>query len=155
MCGPQACSVHVKISADAETWATDPAGTPSGPVTLGTVAETSDGLFLQGTPVITFLNGGGASSGTLYLSGRTEAAASGTVPPNQNVILTNYLDGTGPWSWVPAPAIPTTGAPSACNTNYSPYLLRSANNTQLLYTVAAAAGPYNCEEITAPVTITP
>jgi len=134
MCGPQACSVHVKISADAETWA---------------------GLFLQGTPVITFLNGGGASSGTLYLSGRTEAAASGTVPPNQNVILTNYLDGTGPWSWVPAPAIPTTGAPSACNTNYSPYLLRSANNTQLLYTVAAAAGPYNCEEITAPVTITP
>jgi len=153
MCGPQACSVHVKISPDGTTWASDPAGTPSGPVTLGTVAETSDGLFLQGTPVITSVNNGGPVSSTLYLSGRYEASVSGTVPPHQNIILTNRNGGTGPWSWIPAPAIPTAGAPSACNTNYSPELLRSPDNSQLLYTVAAAAGPYNCEEITARVTI--
>jgi hypothetical protein len=154
MCGPQGCSVHVKISPDGTTWASDPAGTPSGPVTLGTVAETSDGLFLQGTPVITFVNNGGPVGGTLYLSGRTEASVSGTVPPNQNIILANTNGGTGPWSWIPAPAIPTAGAPAACNTNYSPYLLRSADSSQLLYSVAAAAGPYNCEEITTPFTIT-
>ncbi len=153
MCGPQACSVHVKMSPDGTTWASDPAGTPSGPVTLGTVAQTSDGLFLQGTPVITSVNNGGPVGSTLYLSGRFEASASGTVPPNQNIILTNTEGGTGPWSWTPAPAVPTAGAPAACNTKYSPYLLRSADNSQLLYTVAAAAGPYNCEEITARVTI--
>ena len=83
---------------------------------------------------------------------------SGSVPANQTVIFSNAASLTGPsglWSWIPAPAIPTAGAPATCNTNYSPDLLVSSNGTALLYTPAAAAGPYNCEEITASAPIAP
>jgi hypothetical protein len=153
MCGPQACNVHTKTSADGDNWG-------SGPADLGTLAETGDGLVLQGTPVITWVFNGGPAGGTLYLSGRQEASVSGSVPQNQPLILTNTNGGNGPWSWIPAPAIPTAGAASGCNTNYSPDLLVSADPTApyytaLHYTVAAAAGPRNCEEITASVPIAP
>jgi hypothetical protein len=150
MCGPQNCSVHVKTSATGDFWG-------SGPTDLGTVAETGDGLFLQGTPVITWVETGGVD-GTLFLSGKMEASTSGSVPQNQTVILANAngADGpVGPWSWIPAPPIPTTGGnPAVCGTpNYSPDLMVSANGTSLLYSTAAVTGPRGCEEITASVPI--
>jgi hypothetical protein len=145
MCGPQNCAVHVKTSADGDNWG-------SGPSDLGTVPQTSDGLFLQGTPVITWVETGGVD-GSLFLTGRYEASTSGTVPQNQNLILTNANSTTGPsgpWSWIPTPAIPTAGAnPTVCGTpNYSPDLMESVNNTALLYTTAAVTGSHGCEEIT-------
>jgi hypothetical protein len=150
MCGPQNCSVHIKTSTTADFWG-------SGPTDLGTVAETSDGLFLQGTPVITWVETGGVD-GTLFLSGRMEASTTGSVPQNQTVILANDNgpDGPdGPWSWLPAPPIPTTGGdPAVCGTpNYSPDLMVSHNGTSLLYTTAAVTGSRGCEEITASVPI--
>jgi hypothetical protein len=149
MCGPQACNVHTKTSSDGDAWG-------SGPADLGALAQTSDGLVLQGTPVITWAANGGPAGGTLYLSGRTENTVSGTVPQNQTIILSNRNGGNGPWSWLPAPAIPTVGGNAAtCNTNYSPDLRRSADGDTLYYTVAAAAGPNKCEEMMASVTIGP
>jgi hypothetical protein len=42
LCGPQSCDVHTKTSTDGDNWGSG----------LGTLAETSDGLFLQVSPVI-------------------------------------------------------------------------------------------------------
>ena len=139
MCGPQNCAVHVKTSTTGNYW---------GPTDLGTVPTTSNGLFLQGTPVITWVENGGVN-GTLYLSGRMEASTSGSVPQNQTVILANAVSGTGPvgpWSWLAAPPIPTTGGnPTLCGSpNYSPDLMVSRNGTSLLYTTAAVTGPRGC-----------
>jgi hypothetical protein len=150
MCGPQNCSVHIKTSADGDNWG-------SGASDLGTVAETSNGLFLQVSPVITWGSYGGPD-GKLYLTGHREVSASGSIPQNQTVILTNTNGGNGPWSWMPAPAIPTAGASTSCNTNYSPDLLLATgvkDRLALLYTAAAAAGPHNCQEVADPITIVP
>ncbi|MFJ9250888.1 MULTISPECIES: arabinofuranosidase catalytic domain-containing protein [unclassified Streptomyces] len=148
MCGPQACAVHIKTSADGDSWG-------SGPTDLGTVPTTADGLFLRGTPVITWAGNGGPSGGTLYLSGRNEASTSGSVPSNQTLILSNQDAGAGSWTEIAAPAIPTVGANTGCNTNYSPDLIPVDGNSTLHYTVAAAAGPYKCEELVASVPIQP
>jgi hypothetical protein len=144
-CGPASCDVYTKASLNGDTWG-------SGPSDMGTRAQTSNGLHLEVSPVITWVPSGGAD-GTLYLTANKEVTAGGPIPAGQTVILTNTDNGAGSWSWIPAPAIPAAGASSSCNTNYSPDLLEGANGTSLLYSTAAAAGPYNCEEVTDPVPI--
>jgi hypothetical protein len=149
-CGPASCDVYTKTSADGDNWGSSPSD-------MGTRAETSDGLYLQVSPVITWVGNGG-EDGTLYLTAHREVNSNGPIPAGQTAVLTNAnsVNGpSGPWSWLPAPPIPTTGAPSSCNTNYSPDLLVTADNSSLLYTVAEAAGPHNCQEVTDTVPITP
>jgi hypothetical protein len=118
MCGPHNCAVYTKTSADGDNWG-------SGPSDFGTLAETSDGLYLQESPVITWVANGGAD-GTLYLTAHNEVNTNGPIPEDQKVILTNANSPTGPsgsWSWIPAPPIPTVGASAYCHLNYSPDLV--------------------------------
>lgn len=141
MCGPQACSVHTKTSSDGDNWGSSPSD-------LGTVAATSSGLSLQVSPVITWVAAQGANPATLYLTAHKDVSSSGGLPANQTVILTNTNSGSGPWSWIPAPTIPTVGANSVCALDYSPDLTLDPDGGALLYTTAEAAGPYGCEEVT-------
>lgn len=141
LCGPSNCDVHYKTSSDGDTWG-------SGPTDLGTRAQTGDGRYLQGTPVIAWSPKGGPN-GELLLSGHGEVRAAGGTPETQAVVLVNTGAGSGAWNWMPSPiAVPTAGAPSNCGVNYSPDLLVSADGSAVRYTAAGATGPYNCEELT-------
>ena len=141
VCGPLNCEVHYKTSANGDTWG-------SGPSDLGPRAQTGDGRYLQGTPVIAWSPKGGPN-GELLLSGHVEVRTAGGAPENQAVVLLNTAAGSGAWNWMPSPiAVPTAGAPSNCGTNYSPDLLVSADGNSVRYTAAGVAGPYNCEELT-------
>ncbi|MGY4924964.1 ricin-type beta-trefoil lectin domain protein [Streptomyces sp. 900105755] len=141
VCGPQNCLVHTKTSADGDTWG-------SGPSDLGTVPKTDDGRELFSTPVIAWSPAGGPQ-GELMLTGRSESRVAGGAPENQQVVLLNTAGGSGSWSWMPSPiAVPTSGAPSNCGTNYSPELLPSADGRSVRYSAAGVAGPYNCQELT-------
>jgi hypothetical protein len=145
VCGRFNCAVYLSVSQDGVNW-----GESTG------LANTSSGLYLEVSPVITWVNNGG--DGTLYLTARRDLSTFGaTLPSGQTVILTNTSGGDGTWSWIPAPPIPTAGANTAvCSTNYSPYLIEAGNSTtSLLYITAEAAGPNNCEETAIPVPIAP
>jgi hypothetical protein len=140
MCGPHACDVYTKTSSDGDFWGSSPSD-------FGTRAQTSSGIHLQVSPVIT------SENGVLFLTAYRAFNDLGPYPANQTVILTNTNGGNGPWSWIPAPPIPTAGGnTSLCKTNYSPELTPADNNTSLLYSTAEAAGPYNCQEVTDSVT---
>ncbi|HTJ71424.1 MAG TPA: ricin-type beta-trefoil lectin domain protein [Actinospica sp.] len=142
LCGPANCSVHYKTSTDGDTWG-------SGATDTGTMAETSDGRYLEGTPVLTWSPKGGAN-GELLLSGHSEVRSAGGTPESGEVVLVNTNSGSGNWSWMPSPiAVPTAGGNSSqCGLNYSPDLLVSADGTSLRYSAAGAAGTYDCEELT-------
>lgn len=142
LCGPANCSVHYKTSSDGDTWG-------SGPTDTGTMAQTSDGRYLEGTPVLTWSAKGGPN-GELLLSGHDEVRSAGGAPENQRIVLVNTNAGSGSWSWMPSPiAVPTAGGNSSqCGLNYSPDLLVSADGTAVRYSAAGAAGTYNCEELT-------
>jgi hypothetical protein len=142
LCGPANCSVHYKKSSDGDTWG-------SGPTDTGTMAETSDGRYLEGTPVLAWSPQGGPD-GELLLSGHDEVRAAGGAPENQAIVLVNTNAGSGSWSWMPSPiAVPTAaGNSSQCGLNYSPDLLVSADGTAVRYSAAGAAGPFTCEELT-------
>jgi hypothetical protein len=147
-CGPASCNVYTKTSSDGDNWGSSPSD-------IGTLAQTSNGLHLQVSPVITWVENGGAD-GTVYLTAHIEVTAGGPIPEDQTVILTNTNSGSGNWGTMPAPAIPSAGANTAvCNVDYSPFIMVGGNGTSLLYSTAAALGPNNCSEVTARVTIAP
>jgi hypothetical protein len=148
MCGPHDCAVYTKTSADGDNWA-------SGPSDFGTMAQTSDGLSLQESPVLTWVPSAGSAAGTLYLTAHNEYNANGPIPEGQTVVLANTDGGLQPWSWIPAPAIPAVGTSASCNVDYSPDLLPTEQGGGLLYVTAAAAGPNNCEEVADTVPIAP
>ena len=140
ICGPtDNCSVHFKSSSNGDSWG-------SGASDLGTLAQTSDGRTLNGTPYIAWTPAGGAS-GELLLSGHTESAGE-----SQQVILTNANNGSGSWSWTPAPVV-ATGSGSNCSPNYSPNLLVSPSGQTVRYTAASAVGAYGCSEVTGQVNL--
>jgi hypothetical protein len=146
MCGPHNCAVYTKTSADGDNWG-------SGSSDFGTQAETADGLYLQESPVITWVPNAGSTLGTLYLTAHNEVNSNGPIPEGQTIVLANADGGQGSWSWIPAPAIPAVGASANCHINYSQYLLPTEDGGGLLYTAAAATGPNNCQEVTDTVPI--
>jgi hypothetical protein len=87
-CGPANCDVYTKTSADGDNWG-------SGPSDMGTRAETSNGLHLEVSPVITWVENGGAD-GTLYLTAHREVTAGAPIPADQAVVFTNANSVSGP-----------------------------------------------------------
>jgi hypothetical protein len=148
MCGPHNCAVYTKTSADGDNWG-------SGPSDFGTQAETADGLYLQESPVLSWVPNAGSTLGTLYLTAHNEVNSNGPIPEGQTIVLANADGGQGAWSWIPAPPIPAVGASANCHINYSPDLLPTEDGGGLLYTAAAATGPNNCQEVTDTVPIAP
>jgi hypothetical protein len=119
------------------------------------MAETPGGVYLQESPVLTWVPNAGSTLGTLYLTAHNEVNSNGPIPEDQTVVLANADGGQGAWSWVPAPPIPTVGASANCHIDYSPDLLPTEDGGGLLYTAAAATGPNNCQEVTDTVPIAP
>jgi hypothetical protein len=135
ICGPTYnCRAQYKTSSTGDSWG-------SGPSDLGTAAETTDGRYLYHSPYVTWSPAGGPD-GELLMSAQTESAGE-----SGQVIFVNTDNGSGLWSWIPAP-LATTGSGSNCSVNYSPDLLVSPSGETVRYTAASAVGPYGCEEVT-------
>jgi hypothetical protein len=132
------CAAHIKTSTDGgTTWG-------AGPQDVGTKVVTSDGRYLKNSPYVVWTPAGGPS-GELMLAGRwTLLTGSNAKPPH--AIFLNTAEGTGPWSWMPAPFQPTTGTAVNCKTNYSPDLLLSPQGTSVRYTAATAVDKTGCME---------
>jgi len=126
---------HIKTSTNGDTWG-------SGPSDMGTAPTTTDGRTLTATPYIAWTPAGG-SNGELLLTARSESAGE-----SNQVIFVNTTNGSGSWSWTPAPFHPVSGS-SNCSDNYSPNLLVSASGQSVRYTAATSVGSGGCAEGTA------
>ncbi|MGI5229834.1 family 16 glycoside hydrolase [Actinoallomurus sp. CA-142502] len=138
------CEAHVKTSKDeGRTWG-------SGPADLGTEVVTDDGRYLGSSPFITWSPAGGANGELLLTGMRTRfASGNGFSPEDHQAVFVNSDNGTGTWSWMPAPINVGGAGPTAnCYQNYSPDLLPSSSGRMLRYTAARASGTYGCEEST-------
>jgi hypothetical protein len=126
---------HIKTSTNGDTWG-------SGPADMGTAPTTTDGRTLTATPYIAWTPAGG-SNGMLMLTARSESAGE-----SNQVIFENSNNGSGAWSWTPAPFHPASGS-SNCSDNYSPDLLVSASGQSVRYTAATSTSGGGCAEGTA------
>jgi hypothetical protein len=120
---------------------------------MGTKVVTSDGRYLKNSPYVVWTPAGGRS-GELLLAGRWTLAV-GSNAKDQHAIFLNTTDGTGPWSWMPAPFQPTDGTAANCKINYSPDLLPSPQGTSVRYTAATAVDNTGCMEGTATSAVGP
>lgn len=137
------CEAHTKTSVDGgNTWG-------SGASDLGTMAVTTDGRYLGSSPYIVWSPAGGPN-GQLMLTGmRTRfVSGNGFTPEDRQAIFVNTANGSGNWSWTPAPISPTYVAGINCSANYSPDLLLGASGTSVRYTTASAIGTSGCMEAT-------
>jgi hypothetical protein len=141
------CAAHIKSSTDGgTTWG-------AGPQDMGTKVVTSDGRYLKNSPYVVWTPAGGRS-GELLLAGRWTLSV-GSNARDQHAIFLNTTDGTGPWSWMPAPFQPTAGTAANCKINYSPDLLPSPQGTSVRYTAATAVDKTGCMEGTATAGVRP
>jgi len=136
VCGPTYnCVARYKTSTTGDSWG-------SGASDLGTTAQTSDGRVLYHSPYVAWSPAGGPN-GELLMSGANESAGE-----NQQVIFVNTNNGSGAWSWTPAP-LNATGGAANCSVSYSPDLLVSPSGQSVRYTAPNAIGSSGCEEATA------
>ncbi|MGN6818326.1 MAG: sialidase family protein [Sphingomonas sp.] len=126
LCGPAACTVFYKTSADGLAWgaATD----------VGTRVETDDHRWFLHTPTNAWAAVPGLANGRIFVIGQIVANAAGIAPGNGQVVFYNdSADGSGPWKVLPAP-VPINAPPTTSNVcqNYSSPLLPSENGVSLL-----------------------
>lgn len=126
LCGPAACTVFYKTSADGIDW------TPASSV--GARVETADGKWFLHTPTNAWAAVPGTPNGRIFVIGQILSSASGVDPGNGKTVLYNdSADGSGPWRTMAAP-ITIQSPPAASNfcQNYSSPLLPSADGRSLL-----------------------
>ena len=126
LCGPAACTVFYKTSADGIDW------TPASDV--GTRVETADGQWFLHTPTNAWAPVPGTANGRIFVIGQILSSANGVAAGNGRTILYNdSADGSGPWKTLAAP-IAIQSPPTSSNfcQNYSSPLLPSADGTTLL-----------------------
>ena len=135
VCGRTNCEVHIKTSADAESWGAQ--------TDLGPRVQTSSGVYAGHTPYIAWTRAGGAQGEILLTShdlyGRDDTVA----PQSRHDLLVNKQEGTGPWSLVAAPVQVSEGGPDCAN--YSSALLPSSTGSGLVMLAAAGLDGGGCE----------
>ena len=124
LCGPAACTVFSRTSADGWNF-----GTASN---TGTKIQTTAGQFFEHAPANVW-SPSAASSGLLLLVGQVLFESNGAVSPsNGQLLFTNTsADGSGAWSTMPAPVQVPTAYDNYCP-NYSSALLPSLDGSSLL-----------------------
>ena len=125
LCGPAACTVFYRTSADGWNWgdATD----------VGEKVATADGQYFEHAPTNTWAPVTGSATGQILLVGQMLYNADGSVATgNGETIFANTAsDGSGPWSTLAAPV----SVPDAYNNycpNYSSALLPSTDGAEVL-----------------------
>lgn len=126
LCGPAACTVFYKTSADGIDW------TPAGDV--GKRVETADGRWFLHTPTNAWAPVPGTLNGRIFVIGQILSSASGVAAGNGRTIFYNdSADGSGPWKTLAAPvAIESPPAVDNFCQNYASPLLPSEDGRTLL-----------------------
>lgn len=132
-CGPAACTVFYKTSADGWNW-----GNPSN---IGTRITTAAGQWLESTPTNAWAPSATLQNGTILVTAQRMYDSNGQVSSGNGVtILTNHsADGSGTWSTMPAPVKVPTAYSNYCP-NYSSPLLPSSDGTSVLEFASDYAG---------------
>ncbi|MGN7800341.1 family 16 glycoside hydrolase [Leifsonia sp. 22587] len=135
------CEAHTKTSSDGgSTWGT-------GASDLGTEAVTGDGRYLGSSPFIVWSPAGGPDGELLLTGMRTRYLATNAfTQEDRQAIFVNTDNGTGNWSWTPAPFQPILVSGIGCAASYSPDLLLGRSGTSVRYTTATAVGSTGCME---------
>jgi hypothetical protein len=142
-CGHANCEVRIKYSNDAVNW---------GPATdIGERVVSTDNRYLGHSPYIAWL----PKQKELVLAGQNVYSTVSNQPTDENYRAV-FVNSGGTWHWAPAPW-KVSNASSACNANYSPDLLPTADG-QLRYTAPTSTGSSGpCAEGTgaAPIDVLP
>lgn len=125
LCGPAACTVFYKTSANGLDW-----GAAS---SMGARVESEDGRWFLHTPTNTWAAVPGTPNGRIFVTGQILSGPGGVGSGNGRTVFYNdSVDGSGKWKVLPAPvtinAMPTTT--NFCQ-NYSSPLLASADGKTL------------------------
>lgn len=125
MCGPAACTVFYRTSADGWNW-----GTSSN---VGTRVLTTAGQWLEHAPYSTWAPSATSPNGTILLVGQMMYDSNGSVSAGNGItVLANHsADGSGAWTTMPAPVQVPTAYNNYCP-NYSSPLLPSADGMTVL-----------------------
>jgi len=124
LCGPAACTVFYKASADGWDFG-DPAN-------VGTKIQTGAGEWFEHAPVNAWSPSTSSTNGTILVVGQMMDDNSGVSPGNGVTLFTNHSsDGSGPWTAVPAPVKVPDAYDNYCP-NYASDLLPSVDGKSLL-----------------------
>jgi hypothetical protein len=124
LCGPAACTVFYKASADGWDFG-DPAN-------VGTKIQTGAGEWFEHAPVNAWSPSTSSTNGTILVVGQMMDDNNGVSPGNGVTLFTNHSsNGSGPWTAVPAPVKVPDAYDNYCP-NYASDLLPSADGKSLL-----------------------
>ncbi len=125
LCGPAACTVFSRTSADGWNW--------GDPTNMGNKILTGAGQWFEHAPTNAWAASATSSSGTILVIGQVMLNSSGTVSSGNGVtIFTNHSpDGSGPWSTMPAPVHIPDAYDNYCP-NYSSPMLPSTDGASVL-----------------------
>lgn len=125
LCGPAACTVFYRTSADGWNW--------GDATNMGTRVATAAGQWFEHAPTNAWAPTAASANGTILLIGQVMFDSSGSVSSGNGItIFTNHsADGSGPWSTMPAPVQVPTAYDNYCP-NYSSPLLPSVDGQSVL-----------------------
>lgn len=133
LCGPAACTVFYRTSADGWSW--------GDPTNVGTKVSTAAGQYFEHAPTNVWAPSAASSSGTILLVGQMMYESNNQISPGNGVtIFTNHsADGSGSWSTMPAPVQVPNAYDNYCP-NYSSPLLPSVDGQSILEFASAYNG---------------
>jgi hypothetical protein len=125
LCGPAACTVFSRTSADGWNWGDS--------TNMGTKVVSTTGQWFEHAPTNTWASSVTSSNGTILLTGQMMYESSGSVSSGNGItIFTNHsTDGSGTWSTMTAPVQVPTAYDNYCP-NYSSPLLPSTDGMNVL-----------------------
>jgi len=125
LCGPAACTVFYRTSADGWNY-----GTASN---TGTKVQTTSGQYFEHAPTNAWSPSVTSSNGALLLVGQVLYESSGSVSSynGQVLFVNNSSDGSGSWYTITAPVQVPTAYDNYCP-NYSSPLLPAADGSSIL-----------------------
>ncbi len=158
LCGPAACTVFTRTSADGWNW--------GDATNMGNRVVTETGEWLEHAPTNAWAPSAASPNGTILLIGQMMYSSTGSVASGNGItILTNHsADGTGTWGTMPAPVKVPTAYDNYCP-NYSSPLLPSIDGQSVLEFASSysgsvckmyyATGPILAGTLTPTLTVTP
>jgi len=158
LCGPAACTVYSRTSADGWNW--------GDATNMGARVVTAAGQWFEHAPYSTWAPSAASANGTILLVGQMMYDQSGGVSAGNGVtVFTNHsADGSGTWSTMPAPVQVPTAYNDSCP-NYSSPLLPSTDGSSVLElasdyvgsvcTMFYGSGPVLAGVAASTVTVTP
>ena len=133
LCGPAACTVFSRTSADGWNW--------GDATNMGSKVTSVTGQWFEHAPTSVWATSATSANGTLLLTGQLLYESSGALSSNSGgvVFANRTADGSGSWTTMPAPVKISDAYDNYCP-NYSSPLLPSVDGQSLLEFASDYAG---------------